>query len=652
MSDTKRPGSPTEQESREVAEAAREADWTNPSFVRELFLGRFRLDLIHPYPQQSAEDRKRTDDYIARLSKFIEENVDSDEIDRTGEIPPEVVDGLRELGAFGLKIPQEYGGIGLSQVGYGRTIALVTSRDGNLTALLSAHQSIGVPQPLKMFGTPEQKKKYLPRLAKGAISAFALTEVEVGSDPAAITTTATPTEDGEAFIINGEKLWCTNGTVAELLVVMARTPPKIRNGREIPQVTAFIVETDTPGVEVTHRCRFMGLKALQNAVIRFDNVRVPRENILWGEGKGLKLALITLNTGRLTLPMSAAAGAKVSLEVTRKWAADRVQWGAPIGKHDAVAQMLGGMAADAFAIESMAELSSALADAGKNDIRLEAAIAKLWTTEVGWRIVDDCLQVRGGRGYETAQSLEARGEQPIPVERMMRDFRINRIFEGTSEIMRLFIAREAVDTHLQVAGNLIDPKASTGDKLGALAKAGAFYATWLPKQYVGMSRFKYGEFGELAKHLRYIERSSRRLARTMFYAMGRYQAKLERKQALLFRFVDIGAELYAMSAACVRAEGMRQHGADGEKAVRMADVFCRRARRRVEHLFEEVFRNADNSTYRLAQEVLKGEHAWLEKGAMQVIPDGVHLAGGAPAPKRGGGELSGTRETTQVGAGG
>ena len=257
MSENTVRSAPSEEQSREVAEAARETEWAAPSFVRELFLGRFRLDLLHPYPQQTAADEKRTEAYLDRLRPFLENEVDPDEIDRTSELPEDVLQGLKDLGAFGMKIPEEYGGIGLSQVGYGRAIQLVTSRDASLTALLSAHQSIGVPQPVKLFGTPEQKKKYLPRIAAGAVSAFALTEPAVGSDPAAMTTTAEPTEDGEAFILNGEKLWCTNGTIAELLVVMARTPPKNKNGKEIPQITAFIVEADSPGVEITNRCHFM-----------------------------------------------------------------------------------------------------------------------------------------------------------------------------------------------------------------------------------------------------------------------------------------------------------------------------------------------------------------------------------------------------------
>ncbi len=623
MADTKH-GLASEQEARDVAEAAREDEWAQPSFLQELFLGRFRPDIIHPYPPDDPDETARAKPFLDALRSYLE-RYPSDDIDRTGEIPEPLVQELRDMGAFGIKIPREYGGLGLSQTSYIRAMGMVTSRDGSLTALLSAHQSIGLPQPLKLFGTDAQKKKFFPRLAKGAISAFALTEVDAGSDPANMRTSAEPTEDGSAFILNGQKLWCTNGTRAELMVVMARTPDVVAHGKPKKQITAFIVETSWPGVEVVHRCRFMGLKAIENGVIRFTNVRVPRENILWEEGKGLKLALITLNTGRLTLPASAAYAAKQMVRVVREWSNERVQWGQPIGKHEAVGQKIARMAANTFAMESVAELASKMADRGGYDIRLEAAIAKMWNTEAGWRIVDDTLQIRGGRGYETADSQRGRGERPVPVERAMRDFRINLIFEGSSEIMRLFIAREAVDFHFRTAFDLVNPKATGKQRMAALRRSAGFYPVWYTSRWVGGFR-SYGDFGHLAGHMRFIERATRKLGRSIFHAMVKLGPKLEKRQMVLFRAVDIGAELFAMSASCVRAMKVARDG--DANAIDLADVFCREAQLRIADHFRNLFGPTDGALYRLSQRVLQGEFTWLEQGIVAMESEEAEATSG------------------------
>ncbi|RPE40293.1 hypothetical protein EDD90_3329 [Streptomyces sp. Ag109_O5-1] len=627
---TKKP-TVTEREARQVAEAAREQNWRKPSFAKELFLGRFRLDLIHPHPLPADDDVRRGEEFLAELREFCETKIDSALIEREARIPDEVIAGLKEIGALGMKIDPKYGGLGLTQVYYNKALALVGSANPAVGALLSAHQSIGVPQPLKIFGTQEQKDAFLPRCARTDISAFLLTEPDVGSDPARLATTAV--RDGDDYVLDGVKLWTTNGVVANLLVVMARVP-KSEDGKG--GITAFVVEADSPGITVENRNAFMGLRGIENGVTRFHQVRVPAANRIGPEGSGLKIALTTLNTGRLSLPAMCVGAGKWCLKIAREWSGVREQWGKPVALHEAVGSKISFIAATTFALEAVVDLSSQMADEDRNDIRIEAALAKLYGSEMGCLMADELVQIRGGRGFETAESLKARGERAVPAEQILRDLRINRIFEGSTEIMHLLIAREAVDAHLSVAGDLIDPDKSLQDKAKAGANAGVFYAKWLPKLVAGPGQLptSYGDFKhdvDLSPHLRYVERHARKLARSTFYAMSRWQGRMETKQGFLGRIVDIGAELFAMSAACVRAELLRSQGDHGREAYQLADAFCRQARIRVDELFTRLWSNTDDLDRKVVKGVLGGSYEWLEQGVVDPSDEGPWIADANPS---------------------
>lgn len=601
----------TERDARRVAEQSRQSEWTKESFAKQLYLGDFRPDLVWTQVQIDPVQQARGEEFLDRLAIHLAEHVDGARIEAEDYVSDEVLAGLIELGTFGIKIPTTYGGLGLSQVHYNRALMLIGSAHPSLGALVSAHQSIGVPEPVKQFGSEDLKAKCLPRCAAGAISAFLLTEPDVGSDPARLQASATPTPEGD-YLLDGVKLWTTNGVLAELLVVMARVPEH-EGGKG--GITAFVVEGDAEGITVERRNSFMGLKGLENGLTRFHQVRVPARCVVGREGQGLKIALTTLNTGRLSIPALCVAASKWSLKIAREWSTERVQWGRPIGRHPAVAHKLAFMAATAYAQEAMVELAGELSDSGAADIRIEAALAKLWCSEMAWQVADDLVQLRGGRGYETAASLAARGERAVPAEQLLRDLRINRIFEGSSEIMHLLIAREAVDTHLAVAGDIIDPDASAADRSEALVAAAKFYASWLPRLVTGAGQVptSYADLGPSARHLRYVERSSRRLARSTFYGMARWQGGLEHKQGFLGRIVDIGAELFAMTAVCAYA-ARREDESGSARA--MVDTFCRQSRLRVEALFRALWVNTDARDEQLAARVLAGDVTWAEAGVL------------------------------------
>ena len=531
--------------------------------------------------------------------------------------------GLAELGCFGMKIDKKYGGLGLSNLDYCRALTLAGSVSPSIGALLSAHQSIGVPQPLKLFGTDEQKQRFLPRLAAGEVSAFLLTEPDVGSDPARLSAIATPVEGG--YRLNGVKLWATNGSVATLLVVMALVPrARARGG-----ITAFVVEGTAEGVTVERRNAFLGLRGLENSVTRFHDVFVPAENVIGGEGQGPQdradhaqhrppVAAGDVRGRGQVVPQRRAAAGRPSVSNGDRRSASTRPWrrSSPSSRPPPTAW----------------SPCSSCAACSPTTTATTSASRPRWSSSSARRrprkVADELLQVRGGRGYETADSLAARGEKALGVEQILRDLRINRIFEGSTEIMHLFIAREAVDQHLSVAGDIIDPKASLGRKSKAAAKAAGFYARWLPTLFVGghlqaVPQIRPpGQTPALRRPCRpapgppHVPRHGPLAGQD--WSTGR------RSWA---RIVDIGAELFAIAAVCSRA---RASGRVEE--VELADLFCRQARQRIVLLEFALWHNTDAEDVALAKKYLSGRYDFLEDGIVNPVGEGEWVATWKPGP--------------------
>ncbi|MEU7051824.1 acyl-CoA dehydrogenase family protein [Streptomyces eurythermus] len=726
----------------EMPEQGTPAGAPRPGFATGLFLGRPDTDLLTgpaggPRRPVPAEER-----FLARLREFCEKEVDSAAIERADRVPDEVVEGLKDIGALAIRLPRRYGGLGLSTHCYLRALMLTSTTHPALSELLAAHQAIGLIQPLLLFGTDEQRRAFLPRCVR-EITAFALTEADIGNDPFRMHTTAVYDPASDSYVLDGVKTWTTNGVIADLLVVMAVVPAGERGEGGM---TAFVVEADAPGVTVERRNSFLGLRGLENGCVRLHRVTVPAGNRIGAEGEGLAIALAAQDTGRLSLPAVSAAAAKWSLKIARQWSAARVQFGRPIARHDAVAGKVSFIAATAFALEALVEVIARRAAAGDTDTRLDAELAKLFASEQAWVIADELVQLRGGRGYETAESAVARGERGVPVEQLLRDVRVGRIFDGSSEALRAFLAHDLIEAHRAAAGErgtapgqetaragkkpgaeepagAVEPAATgkavgagetthAGKRAGAGKTTRAVEAAWIEESaWAGEAAeahkaaaagkaapardtapagdtFRTGDTvrtgdtapaedtartgdtapaGHTARtgdttavrqtaragipagpdasagrhdavldgHLEFVARTSRRIAGELAAVAaesGPEGEGLDGRQRFLGRIVDIGAELYAMSASCVHARALG--GADDSPA-ELADAFCRQARLRVAESLARLGENTDAVDRAVTGQVLEGRYTWLEEGVVDVSVDGPWIAEQRPGPATG-----------------
>jgi alkylation response protein AidB-like acyl-CoA dehydrogenase len=572
-------------------------DKKTASFMRSLCLGEIEEEIVLPYPEPTTAEKET----LAAISQTLKAMLGGREKDFrawdvAGEFPPSFISELREAGLFGLVIPEAHGGMGFGAAAYSRVIQELARYDGATAVTVGAHSSIGM-RGLLLFGTEEQRARYLPKLATGElVAAFCLTEPGAGSDAAGIRTTAV--RDGDDWILNGEKIWITNGGFADFFTVFAKTSLEGRG-----HITAFIVTRDLAGVSIGPHEDKMGIRASSTTSVSFEDVRVPAGNVLGEVGKGFKVAMKILNAGRTGLGGGSVGGMKRLVEFSTRHARERSQFGQPIAAFETIRQKLGQMVLDCYVAESVVNLVAGLVDRGYEELAVEAAISKVLASEALWRTADEALQIAGGAGYM----------RELPYERAVRDARINRIFEGTNEILRLFIALAAVndvadelrDLPQSMTGVLADPVKGFG-LLSDYAKRRASLAANLPREK--------GKFtlvgGPLAAEAKQFEEHARDLALAADRMLRRHGRKIVDAQLACRALADAMIDVFALAAVLARVSTrIEDHGESAAAPeLELLRAFAAQARRRVRRSLAAVDAPDEAGTLALGDRVLDAGH--------------------------------------------
>lgn len=565
-------------------------------FVRSLFYGRLRLDKILPYPREDKQEAVRTEWLLARLDTFMEKHVDADAIDANERIPDHVIDGLGKIGVMGMTVPRKFGGGGFSHTAYCRALERVAQTCSSTAVLVGAHQSIGL-KALVLNGTDEQKKMWLPDLSAGRkLAAFALTEPEAGSDAANVQTQARLSDDGQYWILNGHKKYITNGAVAGMMTVMARTPMS-DNGQTKDKVTAFIVTPDMEGFEVVSpnqsKC---GIRGTWQAILKFNDMRVPVENILGEPGRGLKVALTVLDYGRCTLSAGCVGGAKLALDLSIRHARCRKQFGRNLGEFHLIKQKIARMTELVFAMDALTYLAAGMVDRHEKDLMLETAICKLFCSEAGWRVIDDAVQIHGGKGYMRKDGLE----------RLLRDARINRIVEGATEVITSFVALMGMKG---VGEDLEQVLHAARNPIGNLGRIAQFaHQEW---RDVVIGPHCKGLHPKLAGEGRNLARLTRELARSVRRILARHQQKILDLQLLHSRVTWAAVEIYAMGAVIGKLQSLLETSEGNgtltptlRRDLIIGKGYCHQAASRVHRRLKGLFCNHDRHRIKVADAVL------------------------------------------------